>query len=125
MRRSLRLPHFDYASSGVYFVTITVNERAALLGSTAETMSGVELSDAGKMVEHWFKTMTTAEYFRSVRSHSWPRVTDRLWQRSFYDHVIRTEQDLVEIRNYIERNPGALFERYAGADTWVRPSEAR
>ena len=151
MRRSLRLPHFNYASPGAYFVTITVNERAALLGSLVETTGGMELSDAGKMVEQWwlklprefqsvtldahavmpdhfhgvvllqcscaesanqpvsiskviqwFKTMTTAEYSRGVQGQSWPRVNKRLWQRGFYDHVIRTERDLVDIRNYIE-----------------------
>ena len=163
MGRSLRLPNFDYASAGAYFVTITVNERAALLGSLNEAIGGVELSDAGKMVERWwlklpqkfqfvtldahavmpdhmhgivllgclddevpheavslskvlqwFKTMTTAEYFRGVRNGSWSRVDGRVWQRGFYDHIIRTEQDLLEIRTYVEGNPGALFERYAG-----------
>jgi REP element-mobilizing transposase RayT len=28
-----------------------------------------------------------------------------IWQRSFYDHVIRNEQDLMRIREYIETNP--------------------
>jgi REP element-mobilizing transposase RayT len=27
------------------------------------------------------------------------------WQRSFYDHVIRTDESLEEIRRYIEQNP--------------------
>lgn len=163
VRRSLRLRDFDYASPGAYFVTITINERAALLGSLNESTGGVELNDAGKMVERWwlklpqkfesvtldahaimpdhchgivllecsddeprtsgvslskviqwFKTMTTAEYFRGVQNQSWRRVNGRVWQRGFYDHVIRTEQDLFDIRAYVEGNSGALFERYAG-----------
>jgi putative transposase len=73
----------------------------------------VSLSD----VIHWFKTMTTAEYFRGVRDHGWPAVDRRVWQRGFYDHVIRSESDLEDIRRYIEGNPGALLERYAGAGT--------
>ena len=28
-----------------------------------------------------------------------------LWQKSFYDHIIRNEQDYLEIRTYIENNP--------------------
>jgi hypothetical protein len=48
VRRSLRLRDFDYASPGAYFVTITINERAALLGSLNESTGGVELNDAGK-----------------------------------------------------------------------------
>lgn len=29
----------------------------------------------------------------------------KIWQRSFYDHVIRNEKELFEIRKYIEQNP--------------------
>jgi len=62
----------------------------------------------------WFKTMTTNEYFRRVKSDGWQPVDRRLWQRSFYDHVIRDEGELLQIRAYIESNAGALLERYGG-----------
>ena len=65
----------------------------------------------------WFKTMTTAEYFRGVRGRSWPRVNGRLWQRGFYDHIIRSERDLAAIRAYIEGNSGALLDRSGGGHT--------
>ena len=29
-----------------------------------------------------------------------------IWQKGFYDHVIRSEQDYLDIWNYIEGNPG-------------------
>ncbi len=29
----------------------------------------------------------------------------RVWQRNFYDHIIRDERDLYKIRNYIQENP--------------------
>jgi len=28
-----------------------------------------------------------------------------LWQRNYYEHVIRNEQDLLDIRQYIANNP--------------------
>jgi REP element-mobilizing transposase RayT len=31
-------------------------------------------------------------------------IGQRFWQRSFYDHIIRNEQDLAAIRNYIDNN---------------------
>ena len=65
---------------------------------------GVKLS----RVMQWFKTMTTAEYFRRVHSDGWARVDRRLWQRGFYDRVIVTQQDLERIRHYIRFNPNAL-----------------
>ena len=33
-----------------------------------------------------------------------------LWQKGFYDHVVRTEQDYLEIWRYIEENPGKWAE---------------
>ena len=33
-----------------------------------------------------------------------------LWQRSFYEHVIRNERDYLEIWNYIDGNPGRWVE---------------
>ena len=33
-----------------------------------------------------------------------------VWQKGFYDHVIRSEQDYLEIWNYIEGNPGKWAE---------------
>jgi REP element-mobilizing transposase RayT len=29
----------------------------------------------------------------------------RLWQRGFYEHIIRTERELARIREYITNNP--------------------
>jgi REP element-mobilizing transposase RayT len=53
MRKPLRLPHFDYSSPGAYFVTITVQHRAPLLGSL-NARAEVDLSPAGRMVEDWW-----------------------------------------------------------------------
>jgi len=53
----------------------------------------------------WFKTMTTNEYIRNVRINFWPKFDKKLWQRSYYDHIIRNEKSLEEIRKYINENP--------------------
>ena len=53
----------------------------------------------------WLKTMTTNEYIRSVREGRFPTFEKRLWQRSYYEHVIRNETDFTEIRKYISENP--------------------
>ena len=101
-------------------------------GPMTANVDAISLSDAVQ----WFKTMTTNEYFRRVRTDGWTPVRAKLWQRGFYDHVIRGEEDLLEIREYIEFNPGALFERYAGRThgsgptkpnqtSWVRETRAR
>lgn len=53
----------------------------------------------------WFKTMTTNEYIHGVKFGIFPPFKKRLWQRSFYDHVIRDEQSLHDVREYIQNNP--------------------
>lgn len=58
----------------------------------------------GKIVQ-WFKTMTTNDYIRGVREDGWPPFRKRLWQRDYYDHVIRNDRALCNIRAYILNNP--------------------
>jgi len=58
----------------------------------------------GQMIQ-WFKTMTTNEYIRGVRNSGWPRFQVRLWQRDYYEHIVRNEVSLNRIREYIRDNP--------------------
>ena len=53
----------------------------------------------------WFKTMTTNEYIKEVKSGVLPPFDKRIWQRSFYDHIIRKNESLNKIREYILINP--------------------
>lgn len=53
----------------------------------------------------WFKTMTTNEYIVGVNMHGWPRFNGKLWQRNYYEHIIRNGDDLNTIREYIAMNP--------------------
>ena len=53
----------------------------------------------------WFKTMSTNEYIHGVKEHGWQPFQGQLWQRSFYDHVIRNDESLNRIREYIKYNP--------------------
>ena len=74
--------------------------------TTSGAHAGAPLRDAslGAMMQ-WFKTMTTNEYITAVRSLDWPPFPQRLWQRNYYDHVIRDEDDLNRIRQYVLDNP--------------------
>ena len=58
-------------------------------------------------VIQWFKTMTTNEYIRNIKSGYWHSLDGRLWQRNYYEHIIRNEKDLNRIRKYIISNPVA------------------
>ena len=56
-------------------------------------------------VMRWFKSMTTTAYIRGVHAEQWTPFPGSLWQRSYYDHIIRSESDLQRIREYIHQNP--------------------
>lgn len=56
-------------------------------------------------VIRWFKSMTTVRYSRGVRDLGWPPYDRAMWQRSYYDHIVRDDRDLERLRDYIEANP--------------------
>ena len=49
--------------------------------------------------------MTTNEYIRGVKQLGWAPFPGKLWQRNYYEHVIRSEKALAAIRQYIADNP--------------------
>lgn len=56
-------------------------------------------------VMDWFKTMTTNEYIRGVKNDNWQRFDGKLWQRNYYDNIIRNGPNFERISNYINKNP--------------------
>jgi REP element-mobilizing transposase RayT len=56
-------------------------------------------------IVQWFKTMTTNAYIRGVNRHGWPPFPGRLWQRNYYERIIRNDDELARARRYIEVNP--------------------
>ena len=57
------------------------------------------------VVVQWFKTMTTNEYIRGVKQLGWKPFVKRLWQRNYWEHIIRNEHAYEQIANYILSNP--------------------
>ena len=49
--------------------------------------------------------MTTNEYIRNVKQNNWKPFDKKLWQRNYYDRIIRNEKELDKIRKYIFENP--------------------
>ncbi len=52
----------------------------------------------------WFKTQTTNEYIRGVKNNMFPPFDKHIWQRGYYEHIIRNETSYNEIWNYIDNN---------------------
>jgi len=88
--------------------------------------TGLSLPD----VVHRFKTMTTKRYADRVKQNGWMSFPGKLWQRNYWEHIVRNEPELNRIREYIHNNPAqweldklhpsSLYGRPAG-----RPNEIR
>ncbi len=100
-RRSIRLKGYDYASEGLYFVTMCVQNRECLFGEIIN--NEIVLNDAGRMVEKWYNK--TQDKFRDIVCH-----------------------EMIIMPNHfhcIWENVGLHGASAVGADTWVRPYETR
>jgi REP element-mobilizing transposase RayT len=72
---------------------------ASPLQQKTEIPRGVRQKSLGAIMGS-FKSATTKR-INQIRSN--PGVP--LWQRNYYEHIIRNEQDLQDIREYIAGNP--------------------
>ena len=52
-----------------------------------------------------FKSLTTVEYIHGVKNLGWQPFDGKLWQRDFYEHIIRNERAYENISDYITANP--------------------
>ncbi len=72
-----------------------------------DTVSPEKRKCAAKLpdVVRSFKSITTNRYIQLVRAGKLPPFQKRIWHRSFYDRIIRNEQEYNEIWAYIDDNP--------------------
>ena len=52
-----------------------------------------------------YKSLTTVEYVRGVKTTKWAPFRGRLWHRNYYEHVVRHEESLRDLQQYILDNP--------------------
>ncbi|MBW6467481.1 MAG: hypothetical protein K0B06_13320 [Brevefilum sp.] len=52
-----------------------------------------------------FKSLTTRRYIDGVKNQNWPRFENRLWQRNYYERVIRNDREHQALVDYIFANP--------------------
>jgi len=153
IRRSLRLPGYDYSNEGTYFVTICTHNRRCVLGEIIDGSfranaednivkecwyelpyhyAGLALDAFGVMPNHVHGVLAflddvgaglkpalagkprrnLAEVVRAFKTFSSRRVNGlrgtrgvAVWQRGYYEHIVRGEKGLSEIRRYIADNP--------------------
>jgi len=70
-------------------------------GGIAPTATKMTLAD----IVHRFKSLTTKRYIDGVKNNNWRPFNKRLWQRNYWEHIIRDEQSHQQIIDYIVSNP--------------------
>ena len=74
-------------------------------GEHAGSEEGEHAGSPLQRIVQWFKTMSTNEYIRNVKTNNWSPFDGKLWQRNYYEHIVRSEESLNRIREYIANNP--------------------
>ncbi len=67
------------------------------------TPNGTAANSLSRVIQA-FKSLTSVEYVRGVRDQNWLPFSGRLWQRNYYERVIRDYVELSGIGEYIKFN---------------------
>jgi REP element-mobilizing transposase RayT len=54
--------------------------------------------------------MVTNKFIRNVKQNGWKPFEQKIWQRNYYEHIIRNEESLNKIAAYIRNNPASWME---------------
>ena len=82
-----------------------VNKTGTNNDALVNRIEGEHIGSPQRMVVQWFKTMSTNEYIRGVKNLNWQLFNGKLWQRNYYEHIIRDERSYENISAYIINNP--------------------
>ena len=52
----------------------------------------------------WFKAQSTNEYIKGVKQGHFPPFDKAIWQRNYYERIVRSEFEMNQIRQYITYN---------------------
>lgn len=133
-RKNLRLKNFEYNSAGAYFVTIVCRNRSHLFGQIIAdkiipTAIGSAVINSWEQLPVKYDRISTDAFvlmpnhlhailwIQSGSDRTLSNIINffkagvtrntglKIWQRGYYDRVVRNENELMYIRKYIEENP--------------------
>lgn len=87
-----------------------IPERGEHMGSPVrwgecDAEEGEHVGSPLRNVMQWFKTMSTNEYIRGVKTMGWKRFDGKLWHINYWEHIIRDQNSFDYISSYILENP--------------------
>ena len=133
VRKRIRLKDYDYAEENIYFITICVEDRLEILGKIVEeniklTKEGNSVKQNINKIEQIYKNIIIDEYIimpnhihillwinyksnvtiskmiKHFKTNITREIKYSIWQKSFYEHIIRNEKEYLRIKEYIKNN---------------------
>ncbi len=123
--KNIRLRNYDYSTNGYYFVTVLTNHRRPYLTKNLyklvnaaikelNKLDGVKVDYSVVMSNHIHLILILSncplklgEIVRRLKAKTSQKAGLKLWQPNYYEHVIRHDQALARIRQYVINNPHA------------------
>ena len=100
---SVALDAFVLMPNHVHFV-LWLTDVAATLAVAGGGGAGASPAPTLGQVVGAFKSIVAVEWLKWLKVHDSLR-SGRVWQRNYYEHVVRNEDELHRIREYIVMNP--------------------
>jgi putative transposase len=89
----------------VFRTSLHEGEHVGVISGNNIEIQGDHVGSPLHGVVGWFKTMTTNDYIRNVKQNGWLPFNKKLWQRNYFEHIIRKDNSFQLISNYIYNNP--------------------
>jgi REP element-mobilizing transposase RayT len=133
-RKNIRLPNYDYRQEGMYFITICTKGKRTILGTVTQDsilLSAygkiaeqvlIQIQNThieASIIQHTIMpnhvhailfiknnaSVSLGQMIRQFKAKTSYLCRQSIWQRNYYEHVIRSQIELCEIMTYIENNP--------------------
>ena len=89
----------------IYITNVGADLRVCPAENRTNTDKGEHIGSPLHRFIQWFKTMSINEYIAGVNHYGWHRFNGKLWQRNYYERIIRDKEELNRVREYIANNP--------------------
>lgn len=134
IRKRIRLENYDYSKENMYFITICIQNRLEILGKIVgenkidltkegnivkQNIKRIEEIYANIIVDEYIimpnhihilllinhkKDVTLSRIVKHYKANTSREITYSIWQKSFYEHIIRNEKEYLKVKEYIRNN---------------------
>lgn len=101
--KGVKIDEYIVMPNHIHFIIKRTGDHIGLTGDHTGS-TGDHTGSPLRDIIGWFKTMTTNEYIAGVKDGSFMPFKGRLWQRNYYEHIIRNYDDYINIADYIQNN---------------------